>query len=89
MANYSGRLRPKANVWKRLLHFALGAVGTGGSCTVKNGSWVNALDSQFFTHFKEHDYVGIKRKPNKAHIKAVRITVGGKQYDMYPERIKQ
>lgn len=29
------------------------------------------------------------REPNKAHMKAVRITVGGKQYDMYPERIKQ
>ena len=29
------------------------------------------------------------KEPNKAHIKAVRITVGGKQYDMYPERIKQ
>lgn len=28
------------------------------------------------------------KEPNKAHIKAVRITVGGKQYDMYPERIK-
>lgn len=26
---------------------------------------------------------------NKAHIKAVRITVGGEQYDMYPERIKE
>ncbi|MDO9026191.1 DUF6152 family protein [Zwartia sp.] len=29
------------------------------------------------------------KEPNKAHIKAVRVTVGGKQYDMYPERIKQ
>ncbi|MFC7299639.1 DUF6152 family protein [Herminiimonas aquatilis] len=29
------------------------------------------------------------KEPNKAHIKAVRITVGGKQYDMYPERIKE
>lgn len=29
------------------------------------------------------------KEPNKAHIKAVRITVGGKQYDMYPERIRQ
>lgn len=29
------------------------------------------------------------KEPNKAHIKAVRITVGGKQYDMYPDRIKQ
>lgn len=29
------------------------------------------------------------KEPNKAHMKAVRITVGGKQYDMYPERIKQ
>jgi hypothetical protein len=29
------------------------------------------------------------REPNKAHMKAVRITVGDKQYDMYPERIKQ
>ena len=29
------------------------------------------------------------KEPNKAHIKAVRITVGGRQYDMYPERIKQ
>ncbi len=29
------------------------------------------------------------KEPNKAHMKAVRITIGGKQYDMYPERIKQ
>jgi len=29
------------------------------------------------------------KEPNGAHIKAVRITVGGKQYDMYPERIKE
>lgn len=29
------------------------------------------------------------KEPNKAHIKAVRITVDGKQYDMYPERIKE
>lgn len=29
------------------------------------------------------------KEANKAHIKAVRITVGGKRYDMYPERIKQ
>lgn len=29
------------------------------------------------------------KEPNKAHMKAVRITVGGKQYDMYPERIKE
>ncbi len=29
------------------------------------------------------------KEPNEAHIKAVRITVGGKQYDMYPERIKK
>ena len=29
------------------------------------------------------------KEPNKAHIKAVRITVGGEQYDMYPERIKE
>lgn len=29
------------------------------------------------------------KKPNEAHIKAVRITVGGKQYDMYPERIEE
>ena len=29
------------------------------------------------------------KEPKKEHIKAVRITVGGKQYDMYPERIKQ
>lgn len=29
------------------------------------------------------------KEPNEAHIKAVRITVGGKQYDMYPERIKE
>ncbi|MCQ2028948.1 DUF6152 family protein [Stutzerimonas zhaodongensis] len=29
------------------------------------------------------------KEPNEAHMKAVRITVGGKQYDMYPERIKQ
>ena len=28
------------------------------------------------------------KEPNKAHMKAVRITVDGKQYDMYPERIK-
>ena len=29
------------------------------------------------------------KEPNEAHMKAVRITVGGKQYDMYPERIGQ
>ena len=29
------------------------------------------------------------KEPNKAHMKAVRITVGGKQYDMYPERIEE
>ncbi|AHL74609.1 hypothetical protein CH92_05660 [Stutzerimonas stutzeri] len=29
------------------------------------------------------------KEPNKAHMKAVRITVDGKQYDMYPERIKE
>ena len=29
------------------------------------------------------------KEPNKTHMKAVRITVGGKQYDMYPERIKE
>lgn len=29
------------------------------------------------------------KEPNKAHMKAVRITVGDKQYDMYPERIKE
>ena len=29
------------------------------------------------------------KEPNKAHMKAVRITIDGKQYDMYPERIKQ
>ena len=29
------------------------------------------------------------KEPNKALIKAVRITVDGKQYDMYPERIKE
>jgi hypothetical protein len=29
------------------------------------------------------------KEPNKALMKAVRITVGGKQYDMYPERIKE
>ncbi|WP_408100584.1 DUF6152 family protein [Stutzerimonas sp. VN223-3] len=29
------------------------------------------------------------KEPNEAHMKAVRITVGGKQYDMYPERIKE
>ena len=29
------------------------------------------------------------KEPNKAHMKAVRITVGGKQYDMYPDRIKK
>ena len=28
------------------------------------------------------------KEADKAHMKAVRITVGGKQYDMYPERIK-
>ncbi len=28
------------------------------------------------------------KEPGKAHIKAVRITVGSKQFDMYPERIK-
>jgi len=28
------------------------------------------------------------KEPNKAHMKAVRITLGGKNYDMYPERIK-
>jgi len=28
------------------------------------------------------------KEPGKAHIKAVRITVSGKQFDMYPERIK-
>jgi len=27
-------------------------------------------------------------EPGKPHIKAVRIMVGGKQFDMYPERIK-
>lgn len=29
------------------------------------------------------------KEPNEAHIKAVRITVGDKQYDMYPERLKE
>lgn len=29
------------------------------------------------------------KKPDEAHMKAVRITVGGKQYDMYPERIEE
>jgi hypothetical protein len=29
------------------------------------------------------------KEPNKAHMKAVRITVGGTQYDMYPERVKE
>ena len=29
------------------------------------------------------------REPNKPHIKAVRITIDGKHYDMYPERIKE
>lgn len=29
------------------------------------------------------------KQPNEAHMKAVRITVGGKQYDIYPERIKE
>lgn len=29
------------------------------------------------------------KEPNEAHMKAVRITVGGKQYDMYPERIEE
>ncbi|MCG6539779.1 DUF6152 family protein [Pseudomonas sp. KSR10] len=29
------------------------------------------------------------KEPNEAHMKAVRVTVGGKQYDMYPERIKE
>ena len=29
------------------------------------------------------------KEPNEARMKAVRITVGGKQYDMYPERIKE
>jgi hypothetical protein len=29
------------------------------------------------------------KEPNKAHMKAVRITVDGTQYDMYPERIKE
>ncbi len=28
------------------------------------------------------------KEPGKAHIKAVRITLAGKQFDMYPERIK-
>jgi len=28
------------------------------------------------------------KEPGKAHIKAVRILVGGKQFDMYPERIR-
>ncbi|GAA5235861.1 hypothetical protein FOZ76_02895 [Verticiella sediminum] len=28
-------------------------------------------------------------EPGKPHMKAVRITVGGQHYDMYPERIKQ
>ena len=28
------------------------------------------------------------KEAGKAHMKAVRITVGGKTYDMYPERIK-
>ena len=28
-------------------------------------------------------------EPGKAHMKAVRITVGGKKHDMYPERIKE
>ncbi len=27
------------------------------------------------------------REANEAHMKAVRITIGGKNYDMYPERI--
>lgn len=42
---------------------------------------------------KVGDYVTVlgnrTKEPNKAHMKAVRITVGGKQYDMYPERIKE
>ena len=29
------------------------------------------------------------KEPNKPHIKAVRITIDGKHYDMYPERIKE
>ena len=29
------------------------------------------------------------KEPNEARMKAVRITVGGKQYDMYPERIEE
>lgn len=29
------------------------------------------------------------KEPNKAHMKAVRVTVDGKQYDMYPERIEE
>lgn len=29
------------------------------------------------------------KEANKAHMKAVRIKVGGQQYDMYPERIKE
>lgn len=29
------------------------------------------------------------KEPNKPHMKAVRITIGGKHYDMYPERIKE
>lgn len=29
------------------------------------------------------------KEKGKAHMKAVRITVGGKHYDMYPERIKE
>jgi hypothetical protein len=28
------------------------------------------------------------KEPGKAHMKAVRITIGGKNFDMYPERIK-
>ena len=29
------------------------------------------------------------REPDKAHMKAVRITIDGRNYDMYPERIRQ
>jgi hypothetical protein len=29
------------------------------------------------------------KEPGKAHMKAVRITIGGKNYDLYPERLTQ
>ncbi|MBX6393601.1 MAG: hypothetical protein IRY96_09005 [Burkholderiales bacterium] len=29
------------------------------------------------------------KEPNKPHMKAVRITIDGKHYDMYPERIRE